>query len=294
MSGHPTISIVSIVLNDAVGMQRTAQSIIEQSDVPLEWIVIDGGSVDGTTTVLQQLRPHIRHLVSEPDGGIYDAMNKGLRLSNGDYVVFMNAGDSFSGPHCLRDVSQALRRSIEELELPDILLSGARLIFPSGNSYYKPPRPPSYVKHSLPGNHQSTFVRTSLHKDNEFPTDYKICGDYAAIASMISRGATVLTADIEVARRDTSLNSTAVRSQSRIYEECKRVQREVLSLPEEWIRVSHRKRFLNQEGRRMLTRMNSTRLGSWVASSLDKLSLTSGRSSPSGRVHFYRGAQDLT
>jgi putative colanic acid biosynthesis glycosyltransferase len=270
-------------------MQRTAQSIIDQLDIPLEWIVIDGGSTDGTVSLLNRLHSNIRHLVSEPDRGIYDAMNKGLRLASGQYVIFMNAGDSFSNRHCLSDVIKAMSTQTAEHTSPDIILTGARLIFPSGNTYYKPPRPPSYIKHSLPGNHQSTFVRTTLHKNHEFPTDFKICGDYAAIAAMINAGATVLTADIEVALRDTNLTSTAVRSQDRIYEECKRVQREILALPEDWIRVSHRKRLLNQEGRRLLTRMSSTPLGGWIVRAIDRLSITRGNITPSERVQFYHG-----
>jgi glycosyltransferase involved in cell wall biosynthesis len=89
------ISIVTVVYNAVNDIERTIKSIINQQGVDIEYIVIDGGSTDGTLAVLEKYKSYIHKLVSEPDKGIYDAMNKGLALTTGDWVQFKNAGDWF-------------------------------------------------------------------------------------------------------------------------------------------------------------------------------------------------------
>jgi glycosyltransferase involved in cell wall biosynthesis len=92
---HPLISIITIHYNHGVGLKRTVDSILAQTKrQEIEWIVIDGGSTDGSVDYLKGLGNQIDILVSEKDAGIYDAMNKGLHLSNGEYVWFVNAGDA--------------------------------------------------------------------------------------------------------------------------------------------------------------------------------------------------------
>ena len=88
-----TISIVSIVFNDSIGLKRTLDSISTQISSDFELIIIDGGSTDMTLEILEEYSNLISYLISEKDKGIYDAMNKGLKHSNGKWVIFMNAGD---------------------------------------------------------------------------------------------------------------------------------------------------------------------------------------------------------
>jgi len=116
----PTISVITIVLNRASDIEYTIQSIAGQTYADMEWIVIDGVSSDGTLDILQKYRAHIHLLVSEKDNGIYDAMNKGLKLAKGEYVLFINGGDALHSPDVIeRIVRQYIDTSAGVL--PDIL-----------------------------------------------------------------------------------------------------------------------------------------------------------------------------
>lgn len=89
----PTLTVITVVYNNADGIERTILSVINQTYPHIEYIVIDGGSTDGTAGIINKYAGQITRIVSEPDNGIYDAMNKGLALAGGDYVLFMNSGD---------------------------------------------------------------------------------------------------------------------------------------------------------------------------------------------------------
>jgi glycosyltransferase involved in cell wall biosynthesis len=89
----PVISIITVTYNAARVLEYTIQSVISQTFTNYEYIIIDGGSTDGTLDIIRKYQPHIRYWVSEPDKGLYDAMNKGLLAAWGEYVWFMNAGD---------------------------------------------------------------------------------------------------------------------------------------------------------------------------------------------------------
>jgi glycosyltransferase involved in cell wall biosynthesis len=89
----PTLSIVTIVYNNVRDIERTMLSVLNQSYAHIEYIVIDGASNDGTLEIIQRYQDRLSKVISEKDAGIYDAMNKGLALASGDYVLFMNSGD---------------------------------------------------------------------------------------------------------------------------------------------------------------------------------------------------------
>jgi len=103
----PLISIVTVCRNAGSVIETTARSITEQSFIDFEWIVIDGASTDDTLTNLAPFRSRIKHLISEPDHGIYDAMNKGLRVARGQFVYFLNAGDWLTHYRILEEVVMA-------------------------------------------------------------------------------------------------------------------------------------------------------------------------------------------
>lgn len=94
----PTLTVVTVVRNGAAHIARTVESALAQDYPALELVVVDGASTDGTLAALAPWRTRLAQLVSEPDRGIYDAMNKGLRLATGEFVVFMNCGDVFASP----------------------------------------------------------------------------------------------------------------------------------------------------------------------------------------------------
>ena len=108
------ISIVTVVRNGAEILEKTILSVLEQDYADFEYIIIDGASTDGTGKVIAEYRDRLAHVVSEPDGGIYEAMNKGIRLCSGDVIGIINAGDSyFSG--AFRTVAAAFEyQSLDE------------------------------------------------------------------------------------------------------------------------------------------------------------------------------------
>lgn len=87
------LSIITVNLNNRDGLQKTIDSVIAQTFRDFEWIVIDGGSTDGSKELIEQYAEHFAYWVSEPDKGIYNAMNKGIRVAKGDYLQFLNSGD---------------------------------------------------------------------------------------------------------------------------------------------------------------------------------------------------------
>lgn len=92
-SFQPVLSVITIVYNNVKDIERTMLSVLNQNYPHIEYILIDGGSTDGTQDVIQKYRHRIAKYISEPDRGIYHAMNKGLAMATGDYVLFMNSGD---------------------------------------------------------------------------------------------------------------------------------------------------------------------------------------------------------
>jgi glycosyltransferase involved in cell wall biosynthesis len=93
MTVNPKLSVITIVYNNSKDIERTMLSVLNQSYSNIEYIVVDGASTDGTIEIIKRYEDRLTKLISEQDNGIYDAMNKGLALATGDYVLFMNSGD---------------------------------------------------------------------------------------------------------------------------------------------------------------------------------------------------------
>ena len=97
----PPLSIVTVVFNDLKGLNETYKSLKSQTFTNFEWIVIDGGSTDGTKEFIQNDNQLVKTYTSEPDNGIFDAMNKGIKLATGTWITFLNAGDTYTKPTVL-------------------------------------------------------------------------------------------------------------------------------------------------------------------------------------------------
>ena len=120
---HPKFSIITVTYNAAKVLEDTIQSIVTQTYKNLEYIIVDGGSTDETLDIIHKYQEHITTVISEPDQGLYDAMNKGLRKARGCYLVFLNAGDAFHEP----DTLQKIADSIEKND-PDIVYGETALV----------------------------------------------------------------------------------------------------------------------------------------------------------------------
>lgn len=98
------LSIITVNLNNRSGLQKTIESVVAQTCQEFEWVIIDGGSTDGSKELIEQYREHISWWCSEPDNGIYNGMNKGIRMSHGEYLLFLNSGDYLYNGHVLHNV----------------------------------------------------------------------------------------------------------------------------------------------------------------------------------------------
>jgi len=101
---QPKLSVITIVYNNVKDIERTMLSVLNQTYRNIEYIVIDGNSTDGTRDKIQTYKDRLAQFISEPDKGIYDAMNKGLSLATGDYILFMNSGDEIYAPETVTEV----------------------------------------------------------------------------------------------------------------------------------------------------------------------------------------------
>jgi glycosyltransferase involved in cell wall biosynthesis len=106
------ISIITITYNADQYLERTIQSIMNQSDQDFEYLIIDGKSKDGTLQIAEKYKSRINKLISEPDKGLYDAMNKGLKNASGDFVWFMNAGDEINDKETVSRIRNVARESL--------------------------------------------------------------------------------------------------------------------------------------------------------------------------------------
>lgn len=126
----PTFSVITVCYNAGAVIEDTIQSVISQTYHHVEYIIIDGDSTDKTCSIIHRYRERITRVVSEPDRGLYDAMNKGMALATGDYLCFLNAGDSFHEDDTLQQMVHTLR---EVDELPDVLYGETQLVDREGH-----------------------------------------------------------------------------------------------------------------------------------------------------------------
>ena len=123
-------SIITVTYNASPRLKRTIQSIISQSYPDIEYIIIDGNSTDGTLALIKKYQSAITRCISEPDKGLYDAMNKGLKIASGDYVWFINAGDRLYSETTVREIVDLL----ENGKLPDVIYGETEIIDKQGSS----------------------------------------------------------------------------------------------------------------------------------------------------------------
>lgn len=156
-------SIITVTRNNLKGLQATADSLRAQTHRDFEWIVIDGDSGDGTKNYLTTLPAQT---LSEPDRGIYDAMNKGIDRAGGDYLLFLNAGDTLTGPQTLAEI--AGHAAGQDFIFADALENGA----------YKAARPYRKILSGMITHHQAMFYRRGAIGNLRYDTRYPIAADY--------------------------------------------------------------------------------------------------------------------
>lgn len=176
-------SIVTITFNNLKGFQRTHRSMQEQDCADYEWIIVDGASTDGTADYIKELNVHI---ISEPDKGLYDAMNKGIDHAKGKYIVFMNSGDEFASPSTLSDIKAAIDKhsSSPDFIYGDALETG-EYENSDGKPLYKPARSHEHPERGLFTHHQAMYYAREKISDLRYDLSYPIAADYKFTAQFL-------------------------------------------------------------------------------------------------------------
>lgn len=217
------ISIITICFNDRVGLERTFASVQEQTFRGFDHIVVDGGSTDGSAEVVRSHAARLFRWVSEADGGIYDAQNKGWRMAVTPYVLFLNAGDRFAGP-------DVLERAVAMLPEDADIAYGDAALAKEGVVYAAKKHPPSITTPWLLTEvvaHQSQIIRRSLlERYNGYDTAWPIVADYAFFARAFwEGGCRIRKLDLVVGVFDTGGISSDPRRKTQVAAERRAVQR---------------------------------------------------------------------
>ena len=175
-------TIITVTYNAAEVLERTVRTVITQTYENLEYIIVDGGSTDGTLDIIKKYAEQDERIrsISEPDSGIYDAMNKGIRMATGDYLEFLNAGDLYRDDKVLLDVAGLLGRGLNAFEI-DIVYGSIIYVYPDESerirTYSQFCEKKLYYLLGDCINHQAMFAARRCFDDGVFDTTYRISAD---------------------------------------------------------------------------------------------------------------------
>lgn len=176
---RPTFSIITVTFNAERWLERTILSVLSQSYSNIEFIIVDGASKDGTVDIIKQYESGISSWISEPDNGLYDAMNKGLKMATGDYVWFINAGDTLYTSDTLQRIVASLKKRVS---LPGVIYGETKIVDAEGRSLgmrrLKAPKRLTWksFRMGMLVCHQSFIARRDIAP--AYNLDYKLVADY--------------------------------------------------------------------------------------------------------------------
>ena len=221
------LSVITVAFRNLDGVVKTWRSLRNLARDPslsFEWIVVDGGSNDGTAEFLVKLNGEFNlRYVSEKDRGIYDAMNKGIDMAQGRYAIFLNSGDIFHD-----DVAQFVRQ-LGDVQGNAMILGDALLDFGDGNKVRRAAKPGWYIYHSLPASHQAIFFPVSGLKTYPYDLQYRVSSDYALTARMYKAGYPFKRLPGLVS--EFSMGGVSTSNNLELCQDAKKVQREILRMP---------------------------------------------------------------
>lgn len=192
-------SIITVNYNNKEGLRRTIESVIHQTYRDFEYIVIDGGSTDGSKEILEAYDAHINYWVSEKDSGIYHAMNKGIAKATGEYLNFMNSGDCLYADDVLQRVS-AYPSDADFIVGRDYHYSEQKQ---QGHASIQPPRTTMVHFFVSTLDHQSSFIKRSLFQDSPYREDFRLVSDWIFFTEkIVSEGKQVQFIPDIVCRRE--------------------------------------------------------------------------------------------
>lgn len=173
-TNNPLITVITVCFNCKDEIEETILSVLRQNFNNYEYIIIDGGSNDGTVNILKKYEKKVSSLISEPDRGVFDAMNKGLKMAHGQWIIFMNAGDYFYSNNSLQCASQYLTPS-------NYIVYGDTEYRRSMCKKVETALPVEYLEKNMPTCHQSFLVMTDKAREIGFQTKFRYAADYNMI-----------------------------------------------------------------------------------------------------------------
>ncbi len=226
MSMQPVVTVVTVCRNNLAALQTTMKSVAAQHYPCMEYIVVDGASDDGTADFLRQYTGRLSQWVSEPDQGIYDAMNKGVAMASGEWVVFMNAGDTFAAADVLCRVFEQPRDA--DVIYGDVVKDGR----------VKQAEPP-HNAHRMYFCHQSALVRTACLRQHPFDIRHRFSADFKLMKQLWLAGCRFLQLPFPIACFDTGGVSNTQRSRGlwdniQVIRETDTIQEQLRLLPKLW------------------------------------------------------------
>ena len=195
MSPRPFISVITIVYNDVKHIEQTINSVLEQEYDNFEYIIIDGGSDDGSSQIIKRHEEKLFFWASEPDDGIADAFNKGLEKSNGDWIIFINSGDTFFSTTVLSEMLLCLDKKYDLVYGKVVLVDDCGGIIKSSGRDFNQRQFLRYM--TIP--HQACFHKASLFKElGQYDISFKIAMDYEFL--LRKKGIEAFFVDILISR----------------------------------------------------------------------------------------------
>ena len=178
---NPLISIITVVFNGSKTLKQTIDSVLSQNYKNIEYIVIDGGSTDGTLDIIKKYERHINYWISEPDKGLYDAMNKGISKANGEIIGMINSDDWYED-NAVELIVDAFQKHPEKKifhgDRYDVLKNGSKSVRKFDSSEWK------FIYHGMIYNHPSMFVHKDIYKVNRYNIKLKALSDYQFVLKM--------------------------------------------------------------------------------------------------------------
>jgi glycosyltransferase involved in cell wall biosynthesis len=216
VSKYPVVSIVTVVYNSVANIEATIRNVLDLSYPELQYVVIDGGSTDGTLDVIEKYKSQIEIVISEPDKGIYDAMNKSVNYCRGEWIGFMNSGDIYNSTSTLDEIFQN-----DPPDKDEVLIYGKHKVAYGKKLVLKPSRPITDLWKGMTIQHQSIFVRKSILEQFPFNTNYKFAADYDLVYNCYRRGFGIRFVDLFISI--VSANGVSESNSIKTYTEFKKI-----------------------------------------------------------------------
>ncbi|HEX7367376.1 MAG TPA: glycosyltransferase family 2 protein [Pelobium sp.] len=193
----PTLSVITVVYNNVTGIERTVNSVINQTYPNIEYIVIDGASTDGTLAIIEKYGEKVSKTLSEKDNGIYDAMNKGLALATGDYVLFMNSGDEIYNANTVEDVFASSNNA--DIYYGETEMLNAKLESQGKRRHSIPNTLTlSSFKYGMSVSHQAIYIKRAITKP--YDLSYQLSADIDWVLHAISKASKIVNVNFFVAK----------------------------------------------------------------------------------------------